>query len=291
MDIKKCSQKLSIRNSDMVEFHKAQTILRQIGGSQWNLCSSCLHQCLDHRFRKASWEPVFHGEKMMNGKLCDCPVQLFQEHFSSYSSRVHFFSWPESASWTAAEVQLGATPTAPTTQVGFTCSTNVTRSSTWLRSLSFEVNSLDFLRILNWNLQVLQAFANPSMSAIPAGVLGVEVRLTHLKLGGDSNHGSFDLLEDERQNDDIGCIIELTHPPTSWQKIQIFTSKMMILKECSWFPLVSQSPGEAQSDPPRLRELLLLFVAEAAAAVGGAPDEAAGVGHEDGGQGHAGLTK
>lgn len=91
MDIKKCSQKLSIRNSDMVEFHKAQTILRQIGGSQWNLCSSCLHQCLDHRFRKASWEPVFHGEKMMNGKLCDCPVQLFQEHFSSYSSRVHFF--------------------------------------------------------------------------------------------------------------------------------------------------------------------------------------------------------
>ena len=129
------------------------------------------------------------------------------------------------------------------------------------------------------------------MSAIPAGVLGVEVRLTHLKLGGDSNHGSFDLLEDERQNDDIGCIIELTHPPTSWQKIQIFTSKMMILKEGSWFPLVSQSPGEAQSDPPRLRELLLLFVAEAAAAVGGAPDEAAGVGHEDEGQGHAGLTK
>lgn len=88
MDIKKCSQKLSIRNSDMVEFHKAQTILRQIGGSQWNLCSSCLHQCLDHRFRKASWEPVFHGEKMMNGKLC---VQLFQEHFSSNSSRVQIY--------------------------------------------------------------------------------------------------------------------------------------------------------------------------------------------------------
>ena len=215
MDIKKCSQKLSIRNSDMVEFHKAQTILRQIGGSQWNLCSSCLHQCLDHRFRKASWEPVFHGERMMNGKPC---VQLFQEHFSSYSNSR--YSWPESALWTAAEVQLGATPTAPTTQVGFTCSTNVTRSykrarmglgglgskvskgmhqsSTWLRWLSFEVNSLDFLRILNWNLQVLQAFANPSMSAIPAGVLGVEVRLTHLKLGGDFNHGSICLKMNDR---------------------------------------------------------------------------------------------
>ena len=97
----------------MVEFHKAQTPLRHIGGSEWNLCSRCLHQCLDHRFRKACWAAAFHGEKMDEWKT------VYPSNFPAILA---------GCLRTAGQVQLGATPTAPTTQVGFTCSTNVTRS-------------------------------------------------------------------------------------------------------------------------------------------------------------------
>lgn len=175
--------------------------LRHIGGSECNLCSRCLHQCLDHRFRKAWCAAAFHGEKMDEWKT------VYPSNFPTIlAGRLQ----------TAAQVQLGATPTAPTTQVGFTCSTNVTKSyknhsthglrlgvSTLKRNApvlnlvqvyfdAFEVTSMDPRFLENSKLKSPsseEAFAKPSMSAIP-GVLGVEARLTHLKLGGDFHHGS-----------------------------------------------------------------------------------------------------